>query len=436
MLEIHFARIEASPTGGDNLTIIPLTPTYRILEYVPKPAPLNITLTPGRRVGARPVASIVDNVTEPLTLRVKNDVYQAQHLLNQAFQMALEWSKQFRRDMRFVVRIRDPQRHQQWFEAELYNGRAEMDNSSGHVLRVTWDRAPYWQGAEQILQLSNTVASGYTLSIYNHDDYRYGHDDFVIVNAPEGDVPTPARIRIRNTYDRNRLRQVRIGWYDRPHYLTLEGENSELNPSNAWNADFSNEQAGTAARFQWTLNQSNVVDYVGMFRVLANGSLSDSTWQISAGYELTALQTAAVVAGSNGWTDLGLISLPPGGYVHPFRYPMRIWLTGSTARQLDYVRFIPVDQFRRITFKGYNCVPGACIVDDGIRDELVYDFNGQSLPVLDGWGDPIEIWPNAILPGTQQQILVFALEDEFGGAHPQRTADIQVTVRPRYNVLP
>ena len=436
MLEIHFARIEASPGGGDDYSLIPITPTYRIIDYRPSPAPVTATNTPGRRVGSRPIASTVGNVTENLTLRIRNDVSVAQHVLNRAFQLALEWSKQFRRDMRFVARIRDPQRHTEWFEAELFGGRAELDSQNGRLLKVTWEREPYWSGAEQILQLRNTVASGYTLGIYNHDDYRYGHDDFVIVDAPDGDVPTPARIRIRNTYATNRLSQVKIGWYDRPHYLTLEGENSEMPVEVENDVNFSNTARGFAAQFQWTLNQTSIVDYVGMFRVLANGSLADSTWQISAGYELTALQTGKASAGTNGWTDLGLISLPPGGYVHPFRYPVRIWLTGSEEKRLDYVRFVPIDQYRRLKFIGYNCVPGACIVDDGIRDELVYDFNGQSLPVLDGWGDPIEIWPNALLPGTQQQILVFALEDEFGSAHPMRTADIQVTVRPRWNVVP
>lgn len=440
MLEFHFARIEASPTGGDDVTIIPLTQVMRILEYIPANAPINVVRTPGRRSGSRPVASTVDNVTETLTVRV-NDVPGAQRMLNLALTMALEWSKQFRRDMRFVVRVRDPQRHQQWFEAELFGGRAELDRDSGRVLRVTWEREPYWSGDEQILKLRNTVAEGFTLGIFNHDDDAFGHDNFVIVEAPGGDVPTPARIRIRNTYTTTphvtRLSEVRIGWYDRPHYLTLEGESSEAPITTIDSGGgFSGEARATAQNFQWTMAQSNIVDYVGLFRVLANGELYGATWTLSTGYEMTRMQTSKAVPGQAGWTDLGLISLPPGGYVHPFRYPVRIWLDGSVNGNLDYLMFIPTQQWRHVKFNGYNCVPGACIVDDGIRGELIYDYNGQSMPILTGWGDPIEVWPAGLLPGNQQQMLVFAMTDDFGGADPLRTADVQITVRPRYNVIP
>lgn len=412
----------------------------RVLEYVPVGAPTNVTSTPGRRVGSRPVASTIGNVTESLTLKVIGSASAAQRTLNQAFTLALEWSKQFRRDMRFVARIRDPQRHQEWFEAEVFGGRAELDSSSGRVLRVNWEREPYWSGAEQIVKMRNTVVEGYTLGIYNHDDDRFGHDNFVIIDAPGGDVPTPARIRIRNTHTTTpatRLKEVRIGWYDRPHYLTLEGENSEAGIGTIDSAEnYSNQARAAAQNYQWTLQQSNIVDFVGLFRVLANGDLSGGTWTMSTGYELTKMQSAKSVAGRSGWTDLGLISLPPGGYVHPFRYPVRIWLTGSAIGHLDYLMFMPIQQWRHLRFRGYNCVPGACIVDDGIRDELIYDFNGQALPMLDGWGDPIEIWPAGILPGNQQQMLVFAMTNDFDGAEPMRTADVQVTVRPRYNVVP
>lgn len=441
MFEIHFARIEASPTGGDDVTIIPLTQTMRVLEYVPAGAPINVTSTPGRRIGSRPVASVIGNVTEPITVKVIGDAPSAQRTLNQVFAMALEWSKQFRRDMRLVMRIRDPNRHQEWFEAELFSGRADLDSGSGRVLRLTLEREPYWNGAEQIVNLRNTVAQGYTLGIMNHDDDRFGHDNFVLPDAPAGDVPTPARIRIRNTYTTTpatRLKDVRIGWYDRPHYLTLEGENSEASITVVdSDENFSNSARATAQNYQWTLQQSNIVDFVGLFRVLANGDLTGATWSMSTGYELTKMQTAKAVTGRSGWTDLGLISLPPGGYVHPFRYPHRIWLDGSAAGKLDYLMFMPIQQWRHLRFDhGYNCAPGACIVDDGIRDELIYDFNGQALPILAGWGDPIELWPSGLLPGNQQQMLVFAMMNDFDRAEPMRTADVQVTVRPRYNVVP
>ena len=151
--------------------------------------------------------------------------------------------------------------------------------------------------------------------------------------------------------------------------------------------------------------------------------------------------TRDVVAGQNGWTDLGLLSLPPGGYRTPTRYPLQVWLTGSAAAWLDYVVLLPAYQFRRIEFPyGYDCVYQACIVDDP-EEGLYYDIGGQKLPILAGYGAPVQAWPAGMLPlqaaaTPHQQMLVFALESASGGAEALRSAQIEVSARARYSVLP
>jgi len=252
------------------------------------------------------------------------------------------------------------------------------------------------------------------------------------------------RIRIRNSYNSAaRLRRVRMGWYDRRQSLTLEAENSADSPYIEPDETRSNYAWASAARFRWELPQLAYFDYVGPFRVLANGALSGTTWQMAVGYELTKMQygTRAAVAGQNGWTDLGLLSLPPGGYRTPTRYPLQVWLTGSAAAWLDYVVLLPAYQFRRIEFPyGYDCVYQACIVDDP-EEGLYYDIGGQKLPILAGYGAPVQAWPAGMLPlqavaTPHQQMLVFALESASGGAEALRSAQIEVSARARYSVLP
>jgi len=435
MLEVKIVRIEAY--GQEDLETETLLSGFsEFVEYSPAAPPARVTWTQGARVGARPVAHEVANAVERLTVWALDAGDEALYTLNQELQVAQLWGESFRRDMKIVARVRDAARGGRWVEAQLFGGQAVWSDAVGKTLALTWVRAPYWQATDDVaLTLTNDADSGTAIGIYNHEDEDDGHDNWVVVEAPEGNVPAPARIMIKNTHSAGRLGGVRMGWYDRPNYLQLEGEDSALPITSLPGSAHSNDTIGQGSAFKWELPQSITVDYVGMFKVLANGILG-GTWQISAGYELTKLQTSRAVTGNSGWTDLGPVVLPPGGYVHPNRYPVSIWLDGSEAGALDYLLFMPMAQHRRLSFRGYHALPGTCIVDDGIREELVYDYAGQRFPILDSWGDQIEIWPEGLLPGSRQQMIVFALTSNVGSAEALRTAEISIWCRPRWTVLP
>jgi len=138
--------------------------------------------------------------------------------------------------------------------------------------------------------------------------------------------------------------------------------------------------------------------------------------------------------GQNGWTDLGEIVLPPGGFVHQPRADLRLWLSGSAESWLDYVVLLPVenDQYRRIFFnEGYNCQYEACMEDDGWRNELAYELAGVRYASLQAHGNPL--W---VTPAESAQMLSFALENDGNGAEALRTAIVQVFARPHYDWLP
>lgn len=441
MYEFRIVRIEAQ--GNSELrTTTDLTELCEWFEFTPAAAPVELTWTAGSREGAWPVAQRVGNVEETVTAWTLGNASAARAALNAAFQQARTWGIGFRRDMRIVIQVRNPCVNTAFFEAQLYGGSAVPVDAVGRQTAIKWTRAPYWMGQERTMGLRTALNGAYAdyADLYNCDDARPGYNNWVIVEPPVGTVPALARIRIQNTYADDRMREVRMGWYDRPNNLILEGENSELSPDITNDAERSNQAYAAANGFRWTLPWSTVRDLVGEFRVLSNGSLAGQRWRLAVGVELTREQTLRYVAGANGWTDLGQVSLPPGGYVAGERYPVRVWLESEDglAGGLDFVHFVPVEQARRIRFRGYDALPGTCVVDDGIRDELYYEFGTQKLAILDGWGTPIQLRPEALLPYTWsgQQMITFGFSGPTGNADAKRTARVQIAARPRWDVLP
>lgn len=449
-LELQLARHEFSASGS-TVTATPITPTTRVLRYEPLDASPFIDYTPGPVEGMWPVRHTYANVTEELEIAAPGCAPTALRAFRGFFERALWWNEQFRQDMQTVIRVRDSERHavNEFFEARLVGGRVEFSNSGGRVLKLLIERFPFWEAAWDNLEVTNNAkeAAGITADyapITNADDSDPAHCNWIAVTPPAGDVPAPLRIRIRNSYDSPaRLGTVRMGWYDRKQSLVLEAENSEDAPTIDPQETRSNYAWASAQRFKWTLPQQVYFDYAGPFRVLANGNLSGSTWQVAAGYELTKMQygTRAAVAGQNGWTDLGLLTLPPGGYRTPTRYPLRLWLTGSAEAWLDFVVLLPAWQYRRLTWpQGYHCQYEACMVDDP-EEGPYYDFNGQKLPIVTGYGAPIQAWPEGMMPFQtgatyHNQVLIFALESASGGADALRSAEIEIFARARYGVLP
>ena len=447
--EFQIARIEWT-TSGESITALDLTGD--VVDYAPAQPKLQLTQTAGPRDGAYPVAHEAQNVTESVRIRVNVANAKTTYInAAEAVHRALLWAEDLRRDRRVVVRFRDTERHDAgvYYESDLYSARVTLER--GGLIRISWERAPCWSGPEELLKVKNNWTqysgevtpdgNGYAdyAQITNCDDDNPLHNNWIIVEAPDGTVETPAHIRINNNYDSNRLKAVRIGWSDRPQAFTLEAEDAAgvyVDPGDV----YSNLARARASTFVWEISHTDVRDYVGRFRVLANGALSGATWTLHAGYELTKKQEArypdgaSYATGANGWTDIGELSLPPGPYLHPPRPTLKLWLEGSSECWLDYIVFVPVErwQYRYLWFSdGYNCVPGACIFDDGWRGEYGYDFDGVNYASLSAYGAPIRLRPQA-----SEQMLTFALTNDYDGAEALRSALVAVYARPRYDVLP
>lgn len=434
MYELRLAQVEAF--GSGDLTMIAEVAAEWI-EFVPQAAPVNVATTHGAGEGALPIAAEIGNVEESATLWCARPLNGLRQFIA-ALETARRWALSGRRDMRMMLQIRNPDRNAHWYSTVLYGGSAQPGTT--RTAEIRWTREPYWRGPESLLQVRTFFDEAWAdyATIYNCDDERPGHNNFVLVEAPVGNVPALTRVRISNSYATGRLAEVRMGWYDRPINLMLEGENSEIPATSEYGTQYSGTYHASGSAFRWQIDYASNRDFVGPFRALANGDLTGQRWRISVGYELTKMQVGRWAEGERGWTDLGVVALPPGGYTHPLRYPFKIWVDSEEGDPgwLDFVHFIPMEQYRRLRFRGYNAVPGACIEDDGIRDELIYDYDTQRLPILDGYGERIQLLPEAMLPAGKQQIITFGLESDSGNAEAERTAQVQILAVPRWNVLP
>jgi len=430
--------------SGVTLTVQSIAPNGTLYEYFPGGPPVSVTWTQGETVGSWPVAHRVGNVVESCKINFYGDnVMTALRTLNQAFMAARQWAESSRKDLEYVLRFRDSARHgvNEWYESRLYGGQVTLER--GHVLNVTWERAPYWEGDEAIVQVKrrDTAFADYA-QITNCEDTNPARSNVLRLQTPSGDVPTPIRIRINNDYSsERRLKSVRMHWFPEGIATTLEADQAVPTPFLAPNEAASNGNVGSGTSFTWSVEHSTMRNYTGWFRVLVNGVLYDD-WTVGIGYELRKEQERTIT-GSAGWNDFGLFYFPPRGYMPPVRYPVKIWLDGDSERNgtVDYVVLLPVynemAQWRYLDFSGFNAVEGACIEDDMRRMDspALYQYGDQNLPVINAYGGPIELWP-AGLPGSGYQSLVFALANDRDYAEALRTAQVQVFARPRYANLP
>lgn len=431
-------------TGGvEDLSTDALSDVSEWVQYEPSPAPIGLTWTPGTREGAHLVDSEVGNVEESFDIYTVANARAARRLISTYLHTARLWAQEWRRDMRVVAQIRDTAYSDTWYEAQLFAGSCVRSGHVGKKSRITWVRAPYWRGPETVQQVSVDFGRTYEdyATIYNHDDAQPGHVNWLYVQAPDGNVPALTRIRVRNTYEKGRLREVRIGWSDRPVNLILEGEDA-LGVSVQPRANYSGEAFGQASTFRWELDYSLVRDLVGDFDVYVNGDLSDDSWKAWAGYALTkdhsGLQDYAT--GQDGWTYLGELTVPVGGYVEGERYPLMIWVVSEGGDQgiIDYVHLVPSTPYsRRLRFSGYNAQPGTCVEDDGIRKHTVYEWSGERIVIPVYGHNQIQLRPSALLdPANAQQMLIFGLEGDRGDANAMRTAQVQIYTVDRWDGLP
>lgn len=429
--------------AGGAESIVETVDLGTVVTYLPRTPPREDVWTPGLTPGSWPLQHRVENAVETVVARAAapETAHSLYLKVKQVVERARLWGELRLKDRRVMVRVRDTDRHATgvWFEARLWGGDVQV--TRGTKVELIMVRAPYWDAAEETLQIANVSTSNVmadTAVVQNREDsvgcMRVKVDHFA------GDAPAPATIVMENVSSTYDIYNVRIGWAPRWEVVAFEAERSANPVTPTYGAQHSN---GATARvtyptaYKWV---SSVAQ--GPYRIFGLGDLRSLSWGYAINY-FTVLGINTTITGVWGWTDLGTAIVPPGGYVRPgTSFDIYLKHSNAVGGDLDYLLLMPLWQYRKLQVTPTAVANGETLTDDGWRQEAFYeDAAGNIMPVVDAWGPQIYLWPEKLLLNSTYQMLVFMQGRQnigVGGADAYADMEMEVAlkVRPRYAGLP
>ena len=312
-------------------------------------------------------------------------------------------------------------------------------------------RESFWEGALTQLPLTNGNGTNNTsgLTVYNHDDSGAGHDNYVQVAAASvaGTIPAPVMLELTNTTGSTQsyvIVYMATNAFCDPVNFThiLEAEAAAVSgtyESVGSNADSSNGQY-TATTITGTyqayldLSAALLAKSAGHdFHLLARyrsafvAYITPSIWTANSGVKLRTGDAVESPLISPALIDLGVISLPPGGYSASYgagRLGLHYRVTGTATVHLDYIALFPAVAFRRLDLVG-SVANGGKIVDDPIEDRAYVSVSGAETPQVVRRSSPVMVWPN-----TLQRIFILWEISDYSAPIAQ-TFTVKAWYRPR-----
>lgn len=335
------------------------------------------------------------------------------------------------------------------YRSEIIAGMVQLAPKSLQVFgqaqinaRIIVTRVPYWEGARTQIPLTNGNGTNNTsgLSINNRSGNWVGISSANVT----GVLPAPLELQLVNTTGAGR------NYYN--FYASVNDFNTAL--AHHIEGETATDTAGTTTS-NANSSASNYLSFSVVTTTYATLVLSTTLLQQTAGrfvrvvarlqtlsatgtvyctpsvwdyYNLVPLWVGNEVAlnGSNYLLDLGVVPLPPGGYVSGYG-ELRMRLTfrntsGTATVGLDYVQLLPSDPlcWRHVIQRGMVVANNSYMVDDGIEGVAYLVESGAANPIYSPVGAPAHVWPN-----RDQRLYI--LHDGIG-----QTANWTLSVRAYY----
>lgn len=330
-------------------------------------------------------------------------------------------------------------------------------------LGIIVERAPYWDGPEAPVPLSNGNGTDLTdgIDVYNCNDGQYwgitlykAHNYVEIAeDVIQGDLPAPVRIEMTNQHDSiNRLNNLWISHnvYANPADLNpiLEGEDAAyarggvVTDSGTYSGGHSQSATWTGDTQQiimrWELSQELLTACAGQyFKILGRLSVAAGVrLQIKItfpqGVALSVVDAGAEITTSAlGIQELGIVQIPPWLPGEADLAPVDLTLyarkVGGGAVGIDFLQLSPLDGYRILTPRGYGAAYTIRIVDDGINENIWTDGwtpSGKTGHYI-GMGSQIKLMPE------NAQRLYFLQMGNTGDTLIDRLLSIKMAYRPR-----
>jgi len=327
--------------------------------------------------------------------------------------------------------------------------------------KITFDlvvlRRYFWQkSSETMLTGSNGNGSATLLTIKNHDDATSGDDNWASYSGSgiSGTIPSPVRISIQNTSgSAMTFKNV---------YLAINGVADPTNFQHIWEGSAASgagtnlTDASSSGGSYRDLTYAAAGDYVSslywlpstnffsitkgrMFRALmvcrtaisSNCFVSIGAGVFDSPLFLNTWRGDEVQGGSGGLIyDLGNIRLPQSNFVvgttYSSGFSLNVRCTGATAFQLDFIMFVPSNNFRHIE-QSATSIPtpnNEYFIDDSYNGESVYrNASNNKLPIYTAEGNDLVIWP-----GVTNRLYVLVDEPGYTAT---RTMKVQLEHWPR-----
>ncbi|MGV1048228.1 MAG: hypothetical protein ACOYD4_06865 [Solirubrobacterales bacterium] len=343
------------------------------------------------------------------------------------------------------------------WRSELVGGALDLSPASLAVwannqmpAELTLERMAFWEAASEVeLQLSapNQSAATGGRTIYNHWDSDTGHGYWVQIAAAQvgGNLPAPFRLELANSVGSGRA-------YNRVHAAVnvlndpanfagrIEGESWSSGASTEADASSSGGNratftVNTSTTVTWALNDAFVVDASGMrFWMLAR--------VVSLSGHVTVRPELRTGAGTTVWQShepmqwdtttahlavLGTLPIPPGGYDTTWDDVVLALVFTSSASvtvKIDYIAFMPCDNYRLVTMLGESVANGGAVVVDDMTGYAGVSVSSLMRPLASPRGNPMLLYPAQI-----QRIYV--LQDIVAGCNIADTFSVRVYFRAR-----
>lgn len=368
------------------------------------------------------------------------------------------------------------------YRSEIYDGVApslsddylgwELANSEIFA-SISWTRAPWWEGAETQIALTNGTATGNTsgLTLTNTDDgsgdYWFNIPTTELLSNTSGDLESPVKLEITNTVNSgvvnlraNRffIGSIKSNSFASARLPVLEGESGTAG-AGVTTSTTSTTAAASGSSYRtctwsgatettlitWTLSGSDLEKMRGQrfipiirFAQALPASDIDFRWKVL--YSTTNISRGGFMRGNttNLLLQLTGAHLPPyeltvtGLSGLTFALAAKRAAGGSTTVLIDSVHLMPADKahggFRTLQPFGYGLVYTAKLIDNGIDDMLYADETPAGGAIQSHYysdGEPLTVRPN-----SNNQFYI--LHDALGGtADANRTISVKAWYRPR-----
>ena len=310
-------------------------------------------------------------------------------------------------------------------------------------VNVVLQRRDEWEGPEEEVYASSSTQTERLGGVTINNNDNAGTPNWVgfASSRVKGTRPSPVRLKITNaTGGTVTWRRVYIGLnvFSDPanaDVWLLGSEATSPGAAATWSAGIDHGSRIWTIPFTTTLlgqTQGRMFRVLAAFTALSNPGNMRASVGSWIGSVYGAQQTGGERQPDSQLVDLGLFSIPPGGFavansgaalVISVRNPT---LGGSGT--LDFVQLMPTDSYRELTQIGYNAANGDSIVDDGIDGGSYLLVGSARQPIISAAGEPLALYPGR----TQRMHVLFEQNPLFT---PTSQTTIQVYCRPIYDTI-